>query len=131
MACWQPTGWSCLLKDNFPTALLAGSQNRKRLNRRIDDGPFVETGSAEVGDRDGTVFEIADTGSHSKYSHIAVPALDGLPDYRCRDLIGDLDVPHLAFALRGEVGEELRDDRQIAYLVAAQAEAASDVFERG
>src|SRR5260221_7423297 len=26
-------------------------------------------------------------------SHIAVPALDGLADHRCRDLIGDLDVP--------------------------------------
>src|SRR5205807_483713 len=46
-------------------------------------------------------------------------------------LIGDLDVPHFAFALRGEVGEQPRDYRHIAYLVAAQAEAASDVFERG
>src|ERR1700730_14036834 len=45
----------------------------------------------------------------SKCSHIAVPALDGLADHRCRDLIGDLDVPHFAFALRGEVGEQLRD----------------------
>src|SRR5260370_8087844 len=67
----------------------------------------------------------------SKCSHIAVPALDGLADHRCRDLIGDLDVPHFAFALRGEVGEQLRDCRHIAYLVAAQAEAASDVFEPG
>src|SRR5437660_4235909 len=67
----------------------------------------------------------------SKCSHIAVPALDGLADHRRRDLIGDLDVPHFAFALRGEVGEQLRDDRHIADLVAAQAEAASDVFERG
>src|SRR5258706_1628788 len=67
----------------------------------------------------------------SKCSHTAVPALDGLADHRCRDLIGDLDVPHFAFALRGEVGEQLRDYRHIAYLVAAQAEAACDVFERG
>src|SRR5258706_12186393 len=66
-----------------------------------------------------------------KCSHTAVPALDGLADHRCRDLIGDLDVPHFAFALRGEVGEQLRDYRHIAYLVASQAEAASDVFERG
>ena len=62
-------------------------------------------------------------------SHIAVPALDELADHRRRDLIGDLDVPDFAFALRGEVGEQLRDDRHIAYLVAAQAEAACDVFE--
>src|SRR5882672_11443767 len=67
----------------------------------------------------------------SKYSHIAVPALDGLADDWCRDLIGDLDVPDFAFALRGKVGEQLRDDRHIADLVAAQAEAACDVFERG
>src|ERR1700730_1895964 len=67
----------------------------------------------------------------SQCSHIAVPALDGLADRRCRDLIGDLDVPHFAFALRGEVGEQLWDYRHIAYLVAAQAEAACDVFERG
>src|SRR5258706_8498536 len=66
-----------------------------------------------------------------KCSHTAVPALDGLADHRCRYLIGDLDVPHFAFALRGEVGEQLRDYRHIAYLVASQAEAASDVFERG
>src|SRR5215813_11294292 len=67
----------------------------------------------------------------SKCSHIAVPALDGLADHRCRDLIGDLDIPYFAFALRGEVGEQLGDDRHIAYLVAAQAKAACDVFERG
>src|SRR5262252_5898547 len=67
----------------------------------------------------------------SKCSHIAVPALDGLADHRCRDLIGDLDIPYFAFALRGEVGEQLRDDRHIAYIVAAQAKAACDVFERG
>src|SRR5215471_2255879 len=66
-----------------------------------------------------------------KCSHIAVPALDGLADHRRRDLVGDLDVPHFAFALRGEVGEQLRDHRHIAYLVAAQAEAACDAFERG
>src|ERR1019366_9071385 len=64
--------------------------------------------------------------TYSKCSHIAVPALDGLADHRCRDIIGDLDVPHFAFALGGEVGEQLRDYRHIAYLVAAQAEAASD-----
>src|ERR1700720_2478031 len=67
----------------------------------------------------------------SKCSHIAVPALDGLADHRRRDLIGDLDVPHFAFALRGEVGEQLRDYRHIAYLVAAQAKATCDFFERG
>src|SRR5271166_4778668 len=66
-----------------------------------------------------------------KCSHIAVPALDGLADHRRRDLVGDLDVPHFAFALRGEVGKQLRDYRHIAYLVAAQAEAACNVFERG
>src|SRR5215475_15932189 len=66
-----------------------------------------------------------------KHSHIAVPALDGLADHRCGDLIGDLDVPDFAFALRGEVGEQLRDDRHVADLVAAQAEAAGDVLERG
>src|SRR5262249_43849596 len=33
--------------------------------------------------------------------------------------------------LRGEVGEQLRDHRHIADLVAAQAEAARDIFERG
>jgi hypothetical protein len=64
--------------------------------------------------------------TRSKCSHIAVPALDGLADRRCRNLIGDLDVPHFAFALRGEVGEQLWDYRHIAYLVAAQAEAASE-----
>src|SRR5262245_43425547 len=41
-------------------------------------------------------------------SHIAVPALDGLAIHRCRDLIGDLDVPDFAVALRSEVGEQLR-----------------------
>src|SRR5436305_1621397 len=60
-----------------------------------------------------------------------MPALDGLADYRRGDLIRDLDVPQFAFSLRHEVGEQLRDDRHIAYLVAAQAEAACDVFERG
>src|SRR5215510_9981353 len=59
-------------------------------------------------------------------SHIAVPALDGLAYYRRRNLVGDLDVPYFAFALRGEVGEQLRDIRHIAYLVAAQAEAVRD-----
>ena len=65
-------------------------------------------------------------GSHC--SHIAVPALDDLADHRCRDLIGDLDVPDFAVALRHEVGEQLRDDRHIADLVAAQAGGACDVF---
>ena len=36
-----------------------------------------------------------------------------------------------AFALRGEVGKQLRDDRHIANLVAAQVEAARDFFEGG
>src|SRR5215469_15783884 len=63
-----------------------------------------------------------------KCSHIAVSALDGLADNRRRDLVGDLDVPHFAFALRGEVGEQLRDHRHIADLVAAQAEAVRDFF---
>src|SRR5262245_2653608 len=67
----------------------------------------------------------------SKCSHIAVPALDGLADRRCGDLVGDLDVPDLAFALRGEIGEQFWDDRHIANLVTAQAEAARDAFERG
>jgi hypothetical protein len=66
-----------------------------------------------------------------KYSHITVPALDGLADQRRRDLVRDLDVPRFAFALRGEVGEQLRDYRHIADLVAAQVEAARDFFERG
>ena len=66
-----------------------------------------------------------------KLSHIAVPALDELADHRCGDLIGDLDVPDFAVALRREVGEQFWDDRHIAYLVAAQPEAACDVVERG
>src|ERR1700745_3516797 len=66
-----------------------------------------------------------------RVSHIAVPALDGLADRRRRDLVGNLDVPHFAFALRGEVGEQLRDYGHIADLVAAQVEAARDFFERG
>jgi hypothetical protein len=41
------------------------------------------------------------------------------------------EIPNLAFALRNELGEQLRDDRYVANLVAAQAEAACDVFERG
>src|SRR5215470_10913628 len=35
-------------------------------------------------------------------SHITMAAIDGLADHR-RHLVGDLDVPDLAFALRGEV----------------------------
>src|SRR5947208_13679177 len=69
--------------------------------------------------------------TRSKCSHIALPPLDGLADHRRRDLVGDLDVPHFAFALCGEVGEQLRDYRHIADLVAAQVEAARDFFERG
>src|SRR4029077_10597606 len=61
-------------------------------------------------------------------SHIAVPALDGLADHRRRDLIGDLDIPDFAVALRGEISEQLRDHRHIAYLLAAQAAAARDVL---
>ena len=38
-------------------------------------------------------------------------ALDGLADRRRGDLIRNLDVPDFAFALRGEVGEQLRDWR--------------------
>src|SRR4051794_14444403 len=64
-------------------------------------------------------------------SHIAVPALDGLADHRRGDLIRDLDVPQFAFALRDEAREQLRDHRDIADFMAAQAEAACDVFERG
>src|SRR5712672_2100920 len=59
-----------------------------------------------------------------------MPALDGLTDHRRGDLIRDLDVPDFGFALRGEVGEQFWDHRQVAYLVAAQAEAACDGFER-
>src|SRR5882762_1090912 len=57
-------------------------------------------------------------------------ALDGLADHRCGDLIRDLDVPYFAGPLRGETGEQFWDHRQVAYLVAAQAEAACNVFER-
>ena len=59
-----------------------------------------------------------------KSSHIAVPALDGLAHHRRYDLIGNLDVPDFRFPLRHEVGEQLRNRRHIANLVAAQAEAA-------
>src|SRR6185369_15324032 len=67
----------------------------------------------------------------SASSHNAVSALDGLAHHRRYDLVGDLDVPDFAFALRGEVGEQLRDDRHIADLVAAQAESRCDFLERG
>src|SRR3954467_2804492 len=70
-------------------------------------------------------------GVATKCLHVAVAALNGLADRRRRDLVGDLDVPNFAFALRDEVVEQRRDDRHIANLVAAQAEAARDVFERG
>src|SRR5579859_3200821 len=63
-------------------------------------------------------------------SHIAVAAFDGLADHRCGDLIGNLDVPDFAVALRGEVGEQFGDDRHVADLVAAQAKTAGDIFER-
>ena len=37
----------------------------------------------------------------------------------------------LRWSLRSEgIGEQFRDHRQVAYLLAAQAEAACDVFER-
>src|SRR5262245_21492633 len=65
------------------------------------------------------------------WSHIAVPALDGLAYHRRRNLVGDLYIPYFAFALRGEVGEQFWDVRHIAYLVAAQPEAMRDFFERG
>src|SRR3989441_9007876 len=70
-------------------------------------------------------------GWRSKSSHIAVPALDGLADHRRRDLVGDLDVPHFAFALRAKVGEQLGIYRHIAFLGAAQVEAGRFFFERG
>src|SRR3954451_10580374 len=63
-------------------------------------------------------------------SHIAMPALDGLADHRGGDLVGDLDVPEFGFALGFEVGEQFRDHRYLADLVAAQAEAARDIFQR-
>ena len=59
-------------------------------------------------------------------SQLAVTVLDCLADSRGRHLVGDLDV-----ALRREIGEQLWNDRQVAHLMAAQAEAASDVLERG
>jgi hypothetical protein len=60
-----------------------------------------------------------------------VTALDCLADSRGRHLVGDLDVPDFAFALRREIGEQLWNDRHVADLMAAQAEAACDVLERG
>jgi hypothetical protein len=59
-----------------------------------------------------------------------MPALDGLADHRRCDLIRDLDVPDFALPLRGEVGEQFWDHRQVADLVATQAEAACDGLER-
>ena len=35
--------------------------------------------------------------------HIAVAALNGLADHRRGDLVRNLDIPHLAFALRHEI----------------------------
>jgi hypothetical protein len=64
-------------------------------------------------------------------SHLAVGAFDGLAHDRCRDLIGNLDVPDFAFALRCEVGEQFWDHRHIADLVAAQTEAARNVSSTG
>src|SRR5262249_27164417 len=64
-------------------------------------------------------------------SQLAVTALDCLADGRGRHLVGDLDVPDFAFALRREVGEQLWNDRYVTDLMAAQAEAACDVLERG
>src|SRR6266404_5865698 len=58
----------------------------------------------------------------SKCSHTAVPALDGLADHRCRDLIGDLDVPHFAFDLRGDVVERGPAERGQAIVVAVGAQ---------
>ena len=60
-----------------------------------------------------------------------MPSLHGLAHDRRRDLVGDLDVPDFAFALRSEVGEQLRDHGHIANFVPAQVEAACDFFERG
>src|SRR5262245_16944884 len=64
-------------------------------------------------------------------SQLAVTALDCLADGRRSHLVGDLDVPDFAFALRREVGEQLWNDRYVTDLMAAQAEAACDVLERG
>src|SRR5437763_1643519 len=63
--------------------------------------------------------------------HIAVAALDRLADHRRGDLIRDLDIPQFAFTLGDEVGEQLRDHRHVANLMATQPEPACDVFERG
>src|SRR3981081_2606619 len=52
-------------------------------------------------------------------SHIAVPALDELADHRCGDLIGDLDVPDFAVALRHEVGEQFWDEGNNGNLLSA------------
>src|ERR1700761_7105413 len=65
-----------------------------------------------------------------KRSHVAVAALDGRADDRGGDLIRDLDVPDFAFALGAKVGEQFWDDRHVANLMTAQAEAAGDVLER-
>src|SRR5690348_4743213 len=63
-------------------------------------------------------------------SHIPMAALDGLADHRRRDLIGNLDIPDFTVALLGKVGEQLRDHRYVADLVAAQAETVRDLLER-
>jgi hypothetical protein len=59
--------------------------------------------------------DIDDHAFHVLYARLS--AFDDLADHRCGDLIGDLDIRD--FALRGEVGEQLRDDRRIGDLVAA------------
>src|SRR5262245_853235 len=64
-------------------------------------------------------------------SQLAVTALDSLADGRGRHLVGYLDVPDFAFALRREVCEQLWNDRHVANLMASHAEAARDVLERG
>src|SRR4029077_21040480 len=64
-------------------------------------------------------------------SQLAVTALDCLADGRGRHLVGYFDVPDFAFALRREVCEQLWNDRHVAVSMAAKAEAARDVLERG
>jgi hypothetical protein len=95
------------------------------LHRHIVAEPVAGIGTRGVGGniiaRVGEVLYVEDQSQvgDSKRSHIAVAALNGLPDRRRRDLIRDLDVPDFTFTLRGEVSEQLRNDRYIAYLVAA------------
>src|SRR5262245_509001 len=67
----------------------------------------------------------------ARRSHLAVPALYGLADCWGRDLVGYLDVPDFAFALRAKVREQLRDRRDVTELRSAQTETSRDILERG